>query len=248
MGDGSHSPGAVNAMLRVALLLWCCAALSGCWDFVEPDLPAEAGVSVLQVSAFLQDDGRVQISALLAPGIDQDGFRRRILNDTLGIFDVRLPPTATRASGTREYFHTIQLEGDAASRPFTVDPPLLENVPVIPHVRWFGVRKLGADTVLLPRTEDLVLRVDADPGVSTPPPGSRSWSLELSGAGGTLLLSGSGLPPEELRIPDTFLPHGGADMLRAVLVVTQSSTVRAPNFRGNYGFIVRNSWIIQLHD
>ena len=236
--------------LRVLILLLS-AGLAGCWEFVAPDLGAEAGVSVLQVSATLNADDRVQITGLLAPGIDEDGFRRRILNDTLGVFDIRFPPTAQRPSGTREYFRTDILDGARATLPFTVDPPQLEDIPLTPGVRWFGVRKLDEDTIRLARGADLILHLDTNLGESTPEPNARNWSLDLNGARGSFRLSGGGVPPAELIVPAVYLPvafvEGGSNnVVQATLTYTQSIVIIAQNFRGNYAFTTRSTWTIQI--
>jgi hypothetical protein len=228
---------------RILLMACLCVSVSACWDFVEPELPVEAGVSVLQVSALLEDNGRVQISGLLAPGIDEDGFRRRILNDTLGVFDIRFPPTGSRSSGSREYVRIDTIGSDAFTRPFTVEPPQLANVTAPPVVQWYGARKLDPDTITIARGSDLVLRLDMAAGTSTPPPGTYFWSLNLSGAGENFQLGGTGAPPAELRVPAVFLPDSSGEV-RATLLSTQASVIRAPNFRGNYTFTVRSTWLI----
>lgn len=237
--------------LRAPILLLLGTGLAGCWDFVAPDLGVEAGVAVLQVSALLENDGRVQITGLLAPGIDEDGFRRRILNDTLRVFDIRFPPTGSRASGSREYFRSGRLDGDPFAQPFVIEPPRLEDVPVTPGVRWFGVRPLDPDTLRIAPGQDLLLRLDTNLGAAVPEPGARAWSLDLAGGAGNFHLSGSGIPPETLIVPAIYLPvpfvEGGSNnFARATLAYTQSIVVRSPNYRGNYAFTVRSTWTIEI--
>jgi hypothetical protein len=235
-------------MMRASNSLFVCAALScvGCMDFIEPDLAAENAAATISVSALQENDSSLLlIDAVLVPGLDEDGFRRRVVRDTLIAFGLSIAPSSIRRKDNRVY-EARQTVTNPASIAFTVDPPLIEGLPQRPSIRWFGLRKVGADTIRLRRGEDLILRVDTSLGASQPTPETRNWSLQLVGKRNEFRLGGSGMPPTTIIVPAMWIPALPDTVLRATLLFNQSAVLIASNYRGLYNHFVRTNWTVIL--
>ena len=209
MGAGGDIPVALKAAacgLLMALLL------SGCFDFVAPDL-AEAGApAVLQTSVFLSDSGTVRAEAKLVPSLTVEGLNRSVPNDTLHISGLALVPTSIRRNGTREYSVQTTLPDPAAFiRPLRVESPRVSGVSAHPPpVDWYAIERADRDTVQLMTGQDLELNVVVEPGQAMPPPDQRFWILEIAGDSISFRISASGPPPATLRVPAYWLPaHSG---------------------------------------
>ena len=221
--------------------------VSACFDFIEPDLADENGAALLNINATQVEDGIVDIEALFSPGIDADGFRRRVQNDTLRVFGLVIPPSSERASGTLVYNVDATMAEITTFHPFTVVAPRVAGVAALPEVVWQGFRKLGADTIVIRRGEDLTLAVETDPDIPRPARPNQQWLLQIAGGNDSFLIGGNGLPPLSIRIPVAWIPERPDSILSATLTSSQSGVVRVPNYRAaiNYSAIVQWTVIIR---
>jgi hypothetical protein len=110
------------------------------------------------------------------------------------------------------------------------------------------MEKLGGDTVFVPRGGDAVLRVNAHLGQATPAVQVRQWFLTLSGPAGTIQVSGSGFPPDTLRVPPQFLPGTPPTTIAASLIYYQSAQLREPpgDYIVNVSMDARVQWVVLL--
>lgn len=241
MGAGGDIPHALKP-LRTLLLLFACTWSAACWDFLEPDLPANGGAAVLQVTAFVRG-GSAFIDALLAPGLDQDGFTREVVRDTLGVFSVRIPPEARRANGSLTYrFH--ESSTTLGSEPFAVDPPVLRDVRDRPAVRWSGFRRIGPDTIRASRGSSVVFRSAVDDITGQTDVPQQQWYFDLVGQQNRFQLGGSGPPPNEITVPASFIPAAPDTLVRAVLSFVQSGQPRRAGYIGIYNYTVQIEWTL----
>lgn len=231
-------------MMRRLAVLALAAFTSACFDFVEPDLADESGGALLQVTATQVENGIIDIDALFAPGIDADGFRRRVDNDTLRVLGLALGPVSQRASGTRVYDVNDTIAGLTTLHPFTVVAPRVEGVAPLPEVVWQGFRKLGSDTVIIQRGDELTLPVETDLGVPRPTKPNQQWLLGVAGKTNSFLIGGSGLPPLVIRIPVAWIPERPDSILSATLTVSQSGVVRVPAYRAALNYSASINWTV----
>ena len=237
MGDGGHIPLALRSR---GLAVIACFALSACWDFVEPDLPARAGAAVLSVNALTDPAGVTIVDGLLAPGFDADGFTRDVLRDTLGVSGLRIAPLRRRSNGSLVYGFTDTIH--VAGGPFTVDPPVLRDVRDRPIVRWPGIRRLGGDTLHVLRGSDVVFRIVVDDSADPKPP-TQQWLLDLIGKETRFQVGGSGTPPLEIIVPARFIPAPDT-AVAAILSFIQSGQPLTQSYRGIYNHTAQLAWIV----
>lgn len=236
-------------MTRVCLLasaLLC----GGCWDFVEPELPGAGAPAVLQVSAFVDEAGVVDVNAMLVPGFTIGGLQRAVEDDTVAIYGMKLGPRAVRKSGTREYSFQGRLDSpNPLTVPFTVTGPAIQEVSgPPPYVRWLGIRKTDPDTIVWLKGTELQLHVDTTLARNSPSPQIRQWFLELRGDNRSFRVSSDGYPPAILRVPTEWIPASTNGILTAQLSFYQSGTQRSPSndYIGNISFTVSIRWVIKV--
>jgi len=228
------------------ILLSLCGA--GCYDFVEPDFPEAGGPALLQASAYADENGSLQINALLAPGLDANGVERTVPNDTLDIYGLKLAPKDVSNNGSRTYSFFGEKSGFSITAPFDVNGPRIDDVVgPPPRVHWFAIKRTDPDTVVWTRGTDLVLHVDTAVGVSLPPPAIRQWFLTLSGASPSFRVSSDGLPPTTLRIPVEWVPTPANGFIVVTLSYFQGGQQQGPSrdYIGNITFNITLRWIIR---
>src|SRR5690606_3498397 len=129
---------------------------AGCIDFVEPDLPERGAPAVVQVTIRLSEDS-LSVEGVLAPGLDDGGFRRGVLRETLLVGDTAIEPTELERNGTRRYTAHWQPGDGAPAGPVRLEAPLVNQVVAPPpSLEWSGIRALDADTVVIGPGGDLV--------------------------------------------------------------------------------------------
>jgi hypothetical protein len=76
----------------------------------------------------------------------------------------------------------------------------------------------------------------------------RQWFLDLSGPQGVIRVSGSGFPPDSMRIPPQWLPATAPSVVSASLLYFQSAQVREPpgDYIGNISMDARLQWLVLL--
>lgn len=216
---------------RVAALLVPLVAVlaSGCIDFLDPKLPP-AGPAILQL--FIHMNGaQVQVEAQLQPGMSLAHEWRTIPNDSLLVGTQPVAPKTVHANGARDYSATVPLPSPVG--PVLIEPPAVDGIPGRPpEIKWYGVRRLDPDTVVLPAGADLRLHIDPTLPPQTPAPSIAQWYLTLVGGGHQFQLGADGLPPAELRVPAEFLPGDSTSTLSASLLVLHGGIANEPG--GNY--------------
>lgn len=232
--------------LSAILLLSLCSA--ACWDFVEPDFPEAGAPAVLSGSTFLDENGRAQISMVLAPGLTVGGLQRGVLNDTLVIFGMKLAPKEVRKNGSREYAFIGDVGGSAISQPFDVLAPQVEGVTRPPAIHWFGIRKAGPDTISWREGTDLILSIDTTLAPSIPAPQIQQWFLDLRGGDRPFRVSSDGLPPANLRVPAEWVLSRGTEVLAVTLTYFQSGQQLSAtrDYMTNVSFTVILRWVVKV--
>ena len=225
------------------------AALAGvlpaaCIDFVEPNLPGDPDLdsaAVLDVRIIVSDSGRVTTDASLLPGLDSEGVRRRLAYDHLEIMGRFLDPDSVRPDGTLRYLGAHETEVSPVREPIVLVAPGVEGVAAPPPaIEWFGLERLGPESVSHGQGEDLVLRVAPVEGMSRPTPSTRQWFLTLSSDSGVFRLSSDGFPPDPIVVPPRWVPPG--DIVHVRLIFSQSATLSDPP--GDYlGLIGADTWL-----
>jgi hypothetical protein len=224
-----------------------CALLTGCYDFIEPDLPEAGAPVVLLAAAHLLETGRLHFTATLAPAITVDGFLRRVPNDTIVVHGIRLVPDSLARNGSR-YYDDVQVLPDALGQPLTIAAPRIPEVTAqAPSIRWESVRHTGADTLFLAPNEDLLLRVQVVGVPSEPQPLHRQWAVNLFGDEASFSFAAHGPPPDTIRIPSYWIPPARNGQVEVYLTYFLSGTYRpAP---GDYLTILtadtRIRWIVR---
>ena len=117
-----------------ALLIVSCLWLGGCWEFIEPEFAEQDASTVLQVNATLNDQGSLNVNALLVPGLDEGGFIRDVVRDTLYVFGLAIASDSSTRTGTRAYRVTTQLPPAVVTQqpPRDVAPRATATLPVRP--------------------------------------------------------------------------------------------------------------------
>jgi hypothetical protein len=229
---------------------FCLLVVSGCFDFVEPDLPEAGAPAVLQTSLSLNETGQLQAGALLAPALTLDGLRRAVLVDTLRVSSVAITPDSVRPNGTREYrLSTIVQDPIGFTRPLRIKSPTVADVRAAsPIIEWFALQRADPDTVIFGAGQDLLLNLIVEPGESRPAPDQRTWSLELVTDSGTFRIGAQGRPPATLRVPAYWVPPSGNGRVTAYLSYLLTGTYRpAPgDYLHTLSVNLRIRWNIRL--
>jgi hypothetical protein len=200
-------------------------ALAGCIDFLDPRLP-EPGPALLQLFIHFVDVGKVQVEGTLLPGMSIARDWRAVPNDSLLVEGQPIAPRDVHSNGARDYSATLPLP--TATGPVTVLPPAVAGLPDRPpELRWYGIRRLDADTIVLGPGADLHLHVDPSTPPEVPPPTTRQWVLQLFSSGHTFQLGADGAPPADLWVPAAFLPGDSTADIVASLLVLQGGVTSA---------------------
>jgi hypothetical protein len=230
--------------VRVVAAALAVVLTTACIDFVEPNLPRDPDLdsaAVLDVRIIVSDSGRVSTDATLLPGLDSEGVRRRLAYDHLEIMGRFLEPDSVRPDGTLRYLGSHETGISPVREPIVLLAPGVEGVAAPPPaIEWFGLERLGPESVPLTLGEDLILRVAPVAGTSRPTPTTRQWFLTLSSDSGVFRLSSDGFPPDSIVVPPHWVPPG--DTVHVRLIFSQSTTLSDPP--GDYlGLIAIDTWL-----
>jgi hypothetical protein len=232
------------------LLLALVLSLAGCWDFADPEFPEAGAPAVLQTTAVVNENGSLTFDALLAPGLSIGGVTRKVPRDTLDVYNLELGPTAIGVHGKRTYKFSDKVKlPNIVTLPFEVMGPVVEGITgPPPRVQWFGYQKTDPDTVTLPRNADLLLHVQAVPGVSTPAPGVRQWFLEVRGSSRSFRISADSLPPSVLRVLADQVPASDGDTLHVFFSFFQTGQQHSPSndYIGNFALTHLLHWFVRI--
>jgi hypothetical protein len=229
--------------MRHAWLICVCVLTAGCWDFVEPDLAAENGAGALLLTASVDPSGNVQASATLSPGLDPDGFRRRVLVDTVRVLSFATGSDTVLPNGNHIYSLSEKTSPSAFERGFTVSGPVLEGVSFVPTARWYVPRKADPDTVRVARGSDLILHMVQDT-VTSVPAANEQWLIELIGRSQRFQISATGKPPASLRIPAEWIPVPFDSAVSVSFSSFQNTQILAPDYRGFMSFSAFANWTV----
>jgi hypothetical protein len=224
----------------VALL---CVWNIACWDFVEPDLAAENGAGVLQLTATLDEAGNLRANATLSPGLDPDGFRRRVTRDTVRVLAFATASDSVLRNGFHLYSLVARADTLALRDGVMVQGPAVEGVAFAPSVRWYVHRKAGPDTVRIARGSDLLLPMTRDT-ITPQPPASEQWLLSLTGGDRRFEISATGRPPADLHVPAEWVPAGPDSIVRVTFMSFQATQMFSADYRAFMNFTTFANWTV----
>jgi hypothetical protein len=246
MGDGGHIPRAViRRLIVVASCSAACLASAACVDLAEPNLPSLNSSTVFNITVRQIPGQPVIASGSLAPGRDSIGVPRRVLTP-LFVLNRAIDIGQPNAQRTFVIQQNIVLDSASFVGPFEIQPPIVENSATPTIFRWYGMRRLDGDTVRTDAVGDVALHVQTEFGTPGTPTPSRQWFLELTGAGGSIHVSGDGTPPQTIRVPVQFIPMGAGNRVDATLIYFQSATVvnQPVPYISSATLDVRTQWVI----
>lgn len=221
-------------------------------DFTSPDIPDAGGPAVLSLTVAVSDSGTVQVNGTLHPGRDVTGVVRTVIDDAVLVLDRAIPPVDTAQEGERRYATTLPAPRDVTRGPIAIAGPAVEGVHAPPpSVLWAGIVRVDPDTIVLHRGNDLVLRTQAGPGGSTPPPLLRQWFLQVAATNDEFFgLSGSGNTPEVVIVPARYVPDDADGELDVRLIQFQTAVfnARPADYAGTVTLQVRLHWVVRLAD
>jgi hypothetical protein len=204
---------------------------------------------LLQLTVSFQEAGVLMVNGQLQPGRDSSGVTRVPRDSAVSVAGRVIEADTVLARNTLPFSETLPVPRALLAGPITIASPDIGGIKAAsPLLVWYGMVKVGSDTVFVERGGDAVLRVNARLGEAVPQPQTRQWYLNLSGPGGSIQVSGSGLPPDSLRIPPQFLPGTPPATINAQLLYYQSLQVRPPpgDYIGNISMDTRVLWVIRL--
>ncbi len=225
------------------VLVPLCLALTGCWEFIEPEFAEQDAATVLQVNARVTEQGDLSVTALLVPGLDDDGFVREVVRDTLYVSGIPIASDSVRVTGSRDYRLSTRLSMTALAQPFTIDPPVVEGINTGPRVSWATPRPLDPDTIRIARGSDLLIRLAYDSAGSDPRP-VHQWFLALSAGSSFFQIGANGPPPTSLLIPAMWIPEPIDSVVRVNFSSSQSAQVFVNDYRGAYSYTTQIDYTI----
>lgn len=220
------------------LIAAACLLLAGCWEFLEPELAEQDAATVLQVNARITERGDFDMSGILVPGLDDDGFVREVLRDTLYVFGMAVPSDSTTPTGARLYRLSARLDPRLLMQPFTIDPPVVSGISAGPRVRWSSPLPLDPDTIRIARGADLLIRLAYDSTGSQPPP-QHQWFLELRNNADHFQIGANRAPPGQLLIPGIWVPQSTDSIVRVGFTSFQTAQIFQNDYRGVFGYTVQ---------
>ena len=218
-----------------ALVLVLSAWSGGCFDFIEPEFAEQDAATVLQINASMGERGALNVQGLLVPGLDEEGFVREVVRDTLFVFGVPVASDTVTNAGTRVYRLSTQLPPQTRNLPFTIDPPIVSGISTGPRVEWSTPRSLEPDTIRIARGSDLLIRIAYDSTRSIPQP-NHQWFLSLSNNVQSFTVSSNGPPPAQLLIPAEWIPQPRDSVINLFFTSSQSAQVFLNDYRGAYNY------------
>jgi hypothetical protein len=236
---------------RVTPLLGAAVMLAGCVEFAEPVIPDRRAPAVLQANMRVFDAGLLQVDGSLSPGREETGFLRVVESPFIQVGPHTVEPRALGERGLRTYHETFAIPRGETAGPFEMIVPAVRGTGTLPPVRWWGLQRVGPDTLAIPHGADIVLRLDTVPEASVPATRFRQWFIDVRSGGASFRISADGTPPPVLRIPAEWVPAAAADgRVDVALVYLQSAQLRTPDntYIASIVLDVRLNWVVLLTD
>jgi len=234
---------------HLLLALSACLLAGGCIDIVEPRLPNAGAPALLQLSVSLQEAGALLVNGQLQPGRDSSGVTRIPRDSALYVAGQVIEADTVLARNTLPFNATLPVAREVLAGAISIAAPEISGIRApAPFLVWYGMVKVGPDTVIVARGQDAVLRLNAHLGTPRPAVQVRQWYLDLVGSSGSIRVSGSGAPPDSMRIPPQWLPATPPATLLASLLFYQSAQTRDPpgDYIGNVAMDARVQWTVRL--
>jgi hypothetical protein len=230
--------------LRTILLFAFCIISVGCFDFVEPTIPAlEETPPEFHVFASVEPDGRLIVNAMFTPGITAQGAQRHVLNDTLHVLGKPVSSETILQYGERIF--RVDTTFDGIVPPLTIEAPAVAGYAQLPPLHLATPYKLAGDTIRTARNQDVVLRVAGLPTTSDSTQVHR-WGLLMSGPQSSIQITGSGILPHDLVVPASWLQQLTDTVLSLSVIVDQFGRPSVNDFIASYAYSVRMSWTLIL--
>ncbi len=219
--------------------------MTGCLDFADPILPSRGAAAVASARVSVTNQGSVELSLHLLPGLDSAGVPRDVSSRHARLLDRTVEPDSVTR---REWiYHAMWMtEPGNVIGPIVFEAPTVRNVAAPPSIVWYGVRRIDPDTLHLDAGADLRLRLDANAGASQPSPSQRQWVVTLATDNGVFRLGADGVPPDTILVPSRWIPPG--DPLRVQMIWTQTADIRQPpgDYIGLVTLDARVSWTVRV--
>jgi hypothetical protein len=235
----------MRTLASVALAALVC---SGCIDVAEPTIPDPRSPAVLQANMRIFDSGVLQVDGSLSPGREETGFLRVVQVPFIQVGQFLAPPQSLSRQGVRIYNENFVVPRDATAGPFELVPPDVRGTPTLPTVRWYGLQRIGNDTIVAAPGTDIILRVDTVAAQSQPANRFRQWFLEVRTNATVFRISGDQPPPHTLRIPAEWAPGMDGGRSEISLIYYQTTQLRTPDnsYIANIMLDTRLNWIVQF--
>jgi hypothetical protein len=216
----------MRTLRTAALTAWLCA---GCIDVAEPEIPDPRSPAILQANMRIFDTGVLQVDGSLSPGREETGFLRVVQVPFIQVGEFLAEPQTLSRQGVRTYNQNFTVPRGETAGPFELVPPDVRGTPTLPTVRWYGLQRVGSDTIVVAPGSDVVLRVDTVAAPSQPEHRFRQWFIEVRTGATVFRLSGDQPPPPVLRIPAEWVPGADGGTSEISLIYIQSTQLRTPD-------------------
>jgi hypothetical protein len=225
-------------------------AATGCVELTEPNIPDRRAPAVLQANMRIFDAGIFQVDGSLAPGREDTGFLRIVQVPFIQAGQFVVEPRELTPAGTRLYHASFPVPRNSTDGPFELVVPDVRGVTPLAPVRWWGLRRIGPDTVVVRPGSDVAVRIDTVAAPSVPQHRARQWFLEIVTGVTVFRISGDQMPPLTLRIPAEWIPGRAGGSSRISLIYLQTAQLRAPDssYIANVKLDTRLNWIVHFRD
>jgi hypothetical protein len=223
---------------------------AGCIELTEPEIPDPRSPAILQANMRIFDAGMFQVDGSLSPGREETGFLRVVQVPYIQSGRFVVAPRTLSPQGVRTYNESFAVPRNATAGPFELIPPDVRGTPTLPPVRWWGLHRVGSDTLVVAPGRDVVLLVDPVPEASQPATRVRQWFLEIRTGATVFRISADHPPPPVLRIPAEFAPGRLGERADISLIYYQSAQLRAPDnsYIASILLDTRLNWVVLFRD
>lgn len=223
---------------------------AGCVELTEPEIPDPRSPAVLQANMRIFDVGIFQVDGSLIPGREASGFLRVVQVPFIQAGGFMVAPDTMTQAGQRIYQTSFAVPRNATAGPFDLVVPDVRGAATLPAVRWWGVQRIGSDTIVVAPGDDVVLRMDTIAAPSVPANRSRQWFLELRTGSTVFRISADMAPPAALRIPAEWIPGQAGGRSDLSLIYYQSAQLRAPDnsYIANVVLDTRLNWVVLFQE
>jgi hypothetical protein len=236
-----------RVLLRRSVAMPAAAVLlAGCVELMEPTMPDPRSPAILQANMRIFDAGAFQVDGSLMPGREETGFLRVVQVPFIQAAGFAVEPRTLNQQGVRTYQSGFAVPRGATSGPFDLVVPDVRGTTPLPPVRWWGLQRVGSDTVRVQPGADVVLRMDTVPEASQPENRWRQWFLEIRTGTQVFRVSADAAPPSTLRIPAEWVPGQAGGRSDISLIYYQSAQLRAPDntYIANILLDTRLNWVV----